>query len=744
MGLAQLPRIYFKGFTYWNPSTMNNNDAQPTYDPATASLNWPWLERHGLYSAENFDAYVTQPSIVATPNSTIDPNVDSSVPPAEWNFYGDNACGFVQPDEPVIEWPANFSKPSGSLAVTGYTAPGNPLVTANDAWIGQPCRINAGMHAAKLVDVDPISAWSTQIFADTLWLGSAESATGFSAATAGRAHSHWVFFNRNLKMSGDVIIAGVAGAVFQLGLPAGGIRIFDAHPAPGSLAAQVQRTLAQPGVQGLMVRFVEYLTVYFQGNAFSTIGSPATNWPVISKLYRDYAAALEQFRNGASASPPPMPVNRAYSKTVGWIAPWLEGELRSAPGGRTLHSPGKIQPVDKGLKPTPIGPAVIEFATDPARPDAIERISIDLGSSIPERDSSAAKVDFGALEIGLVPVDGSAYAPKVFARVAFEGGYDKAAYEAMSGVIDIEARNFARPVTTADLRNRLVIGFATPAGSQVGLLESVYTAETDQRAVYLEQPDAHWTRADRTQWTPIVVQVRYLGGKPPDGTRLGIAQYAPNPPGIGEGGWQLVSSTQGSANQNPYVGLDTGAPVRDGAYSLVSVPYTDDGLPYSNVAIAVSGRRSGPPVIAFVPLAPTASPLAWRPDETVGFTEVCQEFFANVRVLPFHNALALEFENWLKTGPSVDMVSQRVFDQVFRTFFLMYPVMRFIRDPLQFQAWRGRICSVTDPSIFETASYMPVMRSLSAGQRRILVLWNAYLDGTLPTSEKSSPGVRRG
>ena len=101
------------------------------------------------------------------------------------------------------------------------------------------------------------------------------------------------------------------------------------------------------------------------------------------------------------------------------------------------------------------------------------------------------------------------------------------------------------------------------------------------------------------------------------------------------------------------------------------------------------------------------------------------------------------YENWLRTGPSVDLATQRIFNSVFRTFFLMYPAMRFLSDPLQFQAWRGPICALTDPARFETAAYMPVTRALSAGQRRMLELWNTYVDGTMPSSSGRPKIVRR-
>ncbi len=56
-----------------------------------------------------------------TANAGLDPAIDPTTPPAEWNFYGDNSSGFVQPDEPVIAWPEKFSKPNGGMSVTGYT-----------------------------------------------------------------------------------------------------------------------------------------------------------------------------------------------------------------------------------------------------------------------------------------------------------------------------------------------------------------------------------------------------------------------------------------------------------------------------------------------------------------------------------------------------------------------------------------------------------------------------------------------
>jgi hypothetical protein len=729
MGLADLPRIYFRGSVYWNPSTMNNNDYQPTYDPASATLDWAWLERHGLQDADGFDAYATGGTILPLPNDPmlVPAGYFSNRPPAEWNFYGDNSCGFVQPNEPVIEWPAKFKKPPGGTTVTGFTNDQGKHVANGDPWIGQAVHLGAGPDFAKLVDVDPVAPWTSQIFADTFGLGSADGGVGVAGSTEGRAHSRWVFFQRNNPA--DVIIAGMASAMWQVALPKAGISFFERAPASGSLAAQLKAALVRKGVRGLMARFVTYHTIYFQGDAFKA--NNTTDWPAISKLYQDYAGEFAKFTSGDLAAAPPKPVNRAYSNTVGWIGPWTASDMESMPVGRILHSAAAIKSDNGGGVTTQVGPAAIEYAVDPTKPSIVSRVSIDLGSTIPEFGGGLTKLDFGKLQLAIEPAKGGAAKP--FAEIPYTGGYDTAAYDATAGVVDFDS--FSPPITVNDIANRLVVQFvSTLNGTQVGLREADFTAETDDRAIYLNEAGPSPT--DRT----LPIQVRYRGGQPPAGTKLRIDQYGPVTPGFNESDWQLVSLAKGQL-QTPYARMIANDPVSDGAYVTVPVSPAAGGSPFGTASIALSALRSGPPVLQFTPIPPGKS--GSPPAKTIPFMNTAEKFFANVRVLPFHNAMADAFENWLRTGPSVDLVSQRVFDSVFRTFFLMYPAMRFLRDPLQFQAWRGPILSLTDPARFKAASYMPVTRSLSAGQRRMLELWNTYMDGTLPTPVRGGPPVGR-
>ena len=514
----------------------------------------------------------------------------------------------------------------------------------------------------------------------------------------------------------------------------GGHPIRDANPKTGSLAAQVIDALARPGVRGLMVRFVTYHTVYFQGPEFAQGTKP--DWKPIVKLYAEYAKALAKYERGGTGAAPPKPVNRAYSNTVGWIAPWTTNDMRSAATGRLLYNLSAVQPVNSNFTPLPLGPAALEYAVEGNGSTKVSRVALDLGSTIPEQDSTLVKVDFGELQLALAP-EGTT-AATIFAKVPHAAGYDRAAYEAGAGVVDIPASRFVTQITEADLQRGIQVLFppAAPGGSrQVGLDEAEYTAETDDRGVYVQEPGARWSPPD----PGVCIQVRRQGAKPPAGTQLRIAQYAPWTPGFNEMNWKLVSATSGKLPA-PFAAMDAGAAVVDGGYVIVPVPTADDGLGYSAVTVKLSGLRPGPALLQ-LSAAPTFPKPA--PPTDLSFPSLVAQMFANIRVLPFHNAMAEGYESWLLGGPSVDLATQRVWDAVFRTFALMYPAMRFIRDPLRFQAQRGRILAVTDPSLFERASYMPVTRPLSAGQRAMLEAWSKYLDGFV-THIQEAPRGRRG
>jgi len=745
MGIADLPRVTFQGWTYWNPSTMNNNDYQPTYEPSTATLSWAYLERHGLSDVSGFDDYVTRPNVPSTANDG-DEGYVASVPPAEWNFYGGNGCGFVQPGFPGIEWPGTFALPTGpSTTVTGYSLQAGQPVTSGDPWIGLPVQLLAngtdvGGAAVepKLVDVDPVAPWSSQIFADRFSVGDATTG-GLEATLQGRAHSRWTNFARNYNVDGSMWIAGIASAMWQFAFEWSDITLL-----PGSSSSGIEKALARLRStgkdRGLMVRFVTYATQYFTGEAFLN-KSIDQCFDTVSAIYQTYRNQLAEFERGEREQAPRLPVNRAYSRTVGWLAPWTSSDMRSAPTGRLLY--GSSATVPQGVTPNGhgpwfLGPVAVEVVPDAANAGKVARLAIDLGSTIPEVDSSLAKADLDDLELGLTQPDGTVVAVVTLAP----SDYGRTAYEAGAGIIDVPGSKLTS-LTMSAFKAPLVLRRLPGDGTcPTVMTESELTAETDDRGVYLDESGGPAT---------ITVEVRWHGAAPPAGTQLQIAQYSPSPVQFNESNWVLVSTADAEpdslAPQSPLVTMRTGSDAppssANGAYYTVVVPGAAKGSDHAEVVVEVGAIRPGAAVLRVHPALP--SPPIQAPLPTLAFPVLINQYFANVRVLPFHDAAAASYEAWLTSGPSVDIATQRAVDAVFRTYLTMYPRMRFLEDPVRFQAWRGRVLDVTDPAGFESARYMPVTRSMSAGQRRILELWASYVDGDLATTNTpEEPRGRRG
>ena len=94
MSVLSFPRIYLQGFMCWDPPTGNNNDQFPTYAYDKAALNWAYLKQFGI-DQSNFTS--TFRPWITTELAYVDGNGKTRYsPPGEWNFFGSNACYFVQ------------------------------------------------------------------------------------------------------------------------------------------------------------------------------------------------------------------------------------------------------------------------------------------------------------------------------------------------------------------------------------------------------------------------------------------------------------------------------------------------------------------------------------------------------------------------------------------------------------------------------------------------------------------------
>lgn len=731
MGIIQLPRIYFGGHFHWNPSTFNNNDYINTYNPFHVELNRAWLEDQGVHTKADFRKWAIKSK-----------NVGGGVvsPPSEWNFHGGMQAGFLSETSPTINNP-DFSRPAGGTLTSGFTGTGGSYVDSNDPWLQQQIQFNLQNVPGKLVDVDPTCFWSSQFYADTFQLGNKAAGAGFSAPVKYPSHSRWINLNRNYNTTGEIIIAGGISCVWQTGLHKEDLEFFNDSPAPGSFQAQLQEGLQGDDVKGLMVRWVTYDTIYFQGSVFEDLPVGNTNLRMerVAKLFQQYADEMEAYRTGKTNQKPSTPLNRAYSKAVGWVGLWNDGELATMPGGRMLAGGQRFVQAaglpdsfySSGSAAVLIAPTAVEVKYDG---NSIERISVDMGSTMPEQQLNGEKADFGQVQLTLMS-DGAGETGTAIANLP----NTRADYLKTSGIVDIPASDLLVNLTRSDIEfthlGLSVESYTPPAGGAeaapvrtIALIESELTANTDSRGVYANEPEPAWDRkaADST----FTIQVRHFGGLPPAGTKLAFAQYAPDPLMVNSGGWEIVRKNS-KTRQDPFVKiyqpLEGKRDIVIGRKTLIDVPANGE------LTIAAEAIRPGFANIAFYPVA--NGDTYKGPPKSVSAPFISYAFYCVVRALPFDNLAAVDFDNWLKSKPDavhlpdVSLVNQRVFDEVFGLFYRLYPVMDFISNPTKFQEWRGKILEVTDNEIFNSARYMPVTRNLSAGNRRILELWDTYLNG---------------
>lgn len=773
MSSSAYPRLYYSGHFYWNPSTYNNDDYQADlaqggfqnplkpYNAGEARPTWDtFLHDHGV-DRVNFRRWSKELWDLG-PDSQGNPQ---KLPPPEWNFFGGNQCGFLTPQEPRIEPQYGFTRPQEVTRTTGYTGRDGQYHADGDPWLRQSMQFDPGSaSAAKLVDVNPTVPWSSQIFADRFVLGTADN--GFSAPVEHRMHSRWVG-THNLNQDGGLMIAGPFSAVFQTCFYKQDIE----WSGGGGLCEEFKEVLFEaPGheeVAGLMLRFLTYDTLYFHGLV------PPTNqqFPGMVKmreLYVQYFEALDEFEQGKRAERPAPPCNPAYSRVIGWLAPWVRGELASMPGGRILlpivnanqpTTPTLPEPQTVGARGETIteespaqnfGPATVERVAEGGK---LQRITVDLASTILEFDSKGQFGGFGAVDLGIV-LPGQDEPTTLATLVADTASPDyQRAYHRTSGLVDIDASGF--PVTLEQFDNNPLVIRAhsyadgkDPPTRVVALTENPLVAQTDQRGVYADEPTAE--QAGPT--TEFTIQVQHFGRPPSETIGLAVTQYGmawgpptppvspPSPPEHpAEPQLQLYlldpQSGSPTAFDNSQLVDASSGEVRVGVRALRPGHSPNQGIPnitfYPVAHAQVEGTDLGPshPIIP-VSSAQDVTIPSYDNSANGQFTWL---FYTVARVLPFDNAAALSFAQWLADPthpPDIEQVNLRIFTEVFANFYLMYPVMDFISSPQKFQEWRGRILQVVDPARFESAAYMPVMRNLSAGHYRMLQAYDEYVSGT--------------
>jgi len=327
MSVLSYPRIFFQGFMCWDPPTGNNNDEFPTYAYDKAALNWGYLKQFGI-DQTNFQT--TFRPWVTSELQYIDGDGNPQVsPPGEWNFFGTNACYFVQ-YENIADGINRKSRITGGA--TGYQEPvlqdplfGKPIELIGDLF-GSPEAARPG----RLVDNNPASSYSSQIYFNAMRFG--DDKTGISGPCHRRMHSRFIRSLRNPNLPS----AGHTSVTWQTCFPAQkGLVISNAGNS--KLLHCLQKMIDQGKAQGVMVRFNTYLNLYYQNGYFNDA-------PKMPEVLADTPAMYKKaFETGNQFT------NPCYSRVLGVIGPWFNDELVSVPEGRFLATAGAI-PINNPIK----------------------------------------------------------------------------------------------------------------------------------------------------------------------------------------------------------------------------------------------------------------------------------------------------------------------------------------------------------------------------------------------------------
>jgi hypothetical protein len=697
----------------WDPCTFNNNDWQefPTYDGANAALNWTFLETQGI-TQQNFQTTFRPWAIKLQPDAVDSPS--GARVPAEWNMFGTHGVLFNQYGD-------------FKTTITGGALGYNQPVTA-DGLIGLPVAISGdgGSGAGRLVDTNPASFWSSQVYFGQLAFGS--GTTSIVGPRAFRMHSRWLNLNR--IYSSDQALTQPAASVaccFQTAIPYDQIQ----WPAAGSsgLAAALQTAASQPPGIGIMARFTAYVNLYFQNGVFNDIAQRPKNYPELANFL---AKAWAAWNNGGDTSL--FFSNPCYSHVVGALGVWNSDEVASVPVGRYLPASGQVAAIDISdvtAKPaaaskmghesalmsavtTPVTSAVaapLEVTLGPVVATVdydAELISLDLSSTMPEKGtpgempSDLTKANFGALDLGVMAAGSftSVY------QIQYDQ-YARAAYEASAGIIDIP---FSQTTTGSNTASLLQSGpLAIQVQGQPALTELEYSAQTDSRGIYVDQGGS----AD-------FVIATYDFGATSVGLNVMLAQYDANLSLIPTSGAPLVAFTSGDIQQVTSGGVTT---------TVTVVTSESDGV----APVTIGWVAPGFAVLAFFPYSGSNLPLPptslLGPGSTISGS-ITYAYYATVRALPADNSVPQQFVDvWNTTPPSENQAAawNFIYLNILYVYDMLFNVMLEHVDLGSQSAFASSIygiwSAISVESSAESTYYMPITRDLSAGKRLALQLY---------------------
>jgi len=668
------PRAHFKGVYTANVPTANNDKVSMMIDEARVAPSNP-----RNLSDDAFRLWAMQAKNVQNPGDTTTAWLNSY-----FNYFGDGAMTFDSRDA------------SGQTTVTEMTSStlvdGTVLSPAEDVFLTGTVQLLGDMFfdkpgTAKMVDLDPIGIYATQIFSGRFQVvvdSGAGPAVMLRATGSTRAYLYDLYFDRSIAPGppGPQMGAGI----WQMALRLSSLTFNDGGSRSPTLAA-LQRA-AQAG-QGLVVRYVTYCT----------------------QEGMTEAALARGFQAAGYKSPI---TNPATGLIVGSIGAWSNADpLSSAPTGRVFYGTYPLTrpstataflPSGRGKVPASAvvsGPAAPPYFLGPITAwidTANQNVVLDFCSAIPEVtgvSTPPASGDLQKMNFGVLTLSVESAGEEQIVNTLSYGQYGRSAYELSGGIIEVP---YSAGVAAAlvDPKGTLTL----KAGDQLLSSEMPCAAvATDDRCLYLQVGETVSYRI-RPLWQGQPMPNQALA--------LTIRQYA--------------FTAQDPATPSSQLVIKTMAEVA-ASESAVTLPasqtYTTDGDGY--VTLSVTGVLPGAVMLRYQAPGDVFDPSQGN---TGNNPLTAFHYFGFVSYNAFRVLPNDDFDDIPDSGVTWDFVYQNVI----RYYYLLYPGM-FARLALQDEATAQQSASVIsaliDQANWNSTSYMPVSRDLSDGKRKLLQRWCA-------------------
>lgn len=766
MSVLNFPRIYCNGHMFWNPPTANNNDVYPLYDAVKMDLNWPFLSYYGI-TPDNARTQL-MPWIIAPLAIDQVPDYVLQVPgnaspsaypmiPAEWDLFGDNACG-------AVNYKDIRSRIIGGEFQANTYIDQDALVNKEFQLLGNPFGSNSPTPA-RFVDVSPWQNTFTALYFDKLVLGDSQS--GLTLNREYRMLDRFLNFNWGALGGLNYVTT-----TWQTCFPKDNLQWIIGDSV---LLQTLQQQMEQQQAQGLMFRFSTYLTFYDRNGIFNDYPPINTRSHSPADLENVQAMYQKGLDNVADIF-----FNPAYSRTAGTLGLWFSDEFPTAPSGRRLI-PQSAVPLSNDQTNTSAALGITSTQIQGSL------LSLDLGNTFPfyplpnttDTVPVAEKYQAGDYQIGFSEV--GLFIP--VAKFGFDQ-YNQAAFDKRSGILDLDLKldeehlSKLQSLNAPPLELRLITG-------QVAATQQKWTAEVIESGSFIDVGD--------TKTLNIMVQ---CDGKPAVNTTLWVAEYnnpfmlttsnyylafdndidfvlffddpqdrSQNKPSLPQfvgtaipqsfatlGSGRDLGAIESSANTDftpisyqSYLKTPAAlvlSPCLEFAQSIAKVGTLDNGAQVDYNLAKVQTNAQGIAQVTITAVAPGFPTLRFFVQESsdqepatpfsFNYMEAYTDFLAPLRVLPEEPNLMQDFINYWNSIYTQKDAKQQIWDgfiypRIFEPFYYLYPIMDKYMPLNSLQRIEGAIDQllilISKSYQEESTLAMPITRDLPQSRRAVLERW---------------------